>query len=1016
VLKTLVLTLLLLCSVHLLYAQTDKPAPYAHYNFNNGLAAYNANTIVQDREGFIWIGTINGLQRFDRHRFLTFRRNPEDKNSLPDNYIDHLFYDSKGNLWVVLGSGQLGIFDTRQFVFKPATLNIKDERILKLPRILTEDSDGNLLYAIYGQVLTTYDPRKNEFSSANNAIQIPDKWKIVSLTEDRSTKRFWIATDSGMCVYNKKNKMLSYRGHNAENIPFIDKYGDAGKFFNLVIDEKSRFWFTSTNPAGIQLLNCYDLVSEKLTLDKQDLYPNWVMKNYTVEKMLQLSDGTRWIAGLNVLMRFNEKHNKFEPVYEEFSKEGISYQEINFLFEDRDRDIWASTDNNGLFVLKPSTHLFTSVKQVNRSSGRVNDGSVISVANSFDNEILIGVWNDGIHRYDQTLNSLPASPDEKKLNTIFCMAPLSDKRHIWMGLQSGIMIYDAVTRKVQTYNPSAFPNRLVRTIAEDTFGNIWLGLPNGGVFKWVPEHAMFDFERGFNRIDLLPGTQIEKIKVDSKGIIWVCTLMNGVYKLDPKSNKILDHITSNGPPGKKLLADAVTDAFEFNDSLIIFLTGNLNIFNQKTNTITTVSSADGLPSDIVRSIEKDNKNNLWLGMFNGLCRMNFFKKTFTYYDRNDGITNDELNYTSSAHLPDGRLAFGSTSDLLVFNPDNLNAQTNPPDIVITEFRLFNKSLNVDSLGKLQKVELGPDQNFISLGFSGLRHFNNKWSYYYMLKGIDKDWKKANEISQVDYNYLPSGSYTFLVKAENADGIASRNISQMEIKVNPPIYKTWWFYSILILLASLLLFIIDKERMRRKAAMQKMRSDIAGNLHEEVNTALNKINILSEMARLKSDKDPVKSTEYLEQIHTKSHDMIIAMDDMLWSIDPVNDSMEKTIDRIKEFIDALKRRHAANIELLVDKRAETLMLNMRLRHDVFILMKEGIRSVIQAGAKNVRIHIGIQKDALLYTIDIDNEGCDLQQLTNQLQHRDLEKRLNAIRASLNSYRHQHTSIFELNVPI
>ena len=403
-------------------------------------------------------------------------------------------------------------------------------------------------------------------------------------------------------------------------------------------------------------------------------------------------------------------------------------------------------------------------------------------------------------------------------------------------------------------------------------------------------------------------------------------------------------------------------------------------------------------------------------MFNGLCRMNFFKKTFTYYDRNDGITNDELNYTSSVHLPDGRLAFGSTSDLLVFNPDNLNAETNPPDIVITEFRLFNKSLNVDSLGKLQRVELGPDQNFISLGFSGLRHFNNKWSYYYMLNGIDKDWKKANEISQVDYNYLPSGSYTFLVKAENADGIASRNISQMEIKVNPPIYKTWWFYSILILLASFLLFIIDKERMRRKAAMQKMRSDIAGNLHEEVNTALNKINILSEMARLKSDKDPVKSTEYLEQIHTKSHDMIIAMDDMLWSIDPVNDSMEKTIDRVKEFIDALKRRHAANIELLVDKRAETLMLNMRLRHDVFILMKEGIRSVIQAGTKNVRIHIGIQKDALLYTIDIDNEGCDLQQLTNQLQHRDLEKRLNAIRASLNSYRHQHTSIFELHVPI
>ena len=492
--------------------------------------------------------------------------------------------------------------------------------------------------------------------------------------------------------------------------------------------------------------------------------------------------------------------------------------------------------------------------------------------------------------------------------------------------------------------------------------------------------------------------------------------MNGVYKLDPDSNSILEHITSKGPPDKKLLADAVTDAFEFNDSLMIFLTGSLNIYNIKTNVITPISSADGLPSDIVRSIEKDNKNNLWLGLFNGLCRMNVFKKTFTYYYRNDGIKNDELNYSSSLRLPDGRLAFGSTTDIVVFNPDNLNAQTTPPDVVITEFRLFNKPLNVDSLEKLQRVELGPDQNFISIGFSGLRHFNNKWSYYYMLEGIDKEWKRVNEISQVDYNYLPSGNYVFQVKAENADGLSSRQIGRLDIRIDPPIYKTWWFYSILVLFAAFLLFIIDKERMRRKAAMQKMRSDIAGNLHEEVNTALNKINILSEMARLKSDKDPVKSTEYLEQIHTKSHDMIIAMDDMLWSIDPLNDSMEKTIERIREFIDALKRRHAANIELLVDKKAETLMLNMRLRHDVFILMKEGIRSVIQAGAKNVRIHIGLQKESLLYTIDIDNEGCDMQQLTNQLQHSDLEKRLNAIRATLNSYMHQHTSIFELNVPV
>lgn len=1013
--KTLLLTLLVVCFAYFSHAQSDKPDPFAHYSPNNGLAAYNSNTIVQDRQGYIWIGTINGLQRFDGHRFLTFRRNPDIRASLTDNYIDHLLYDSRGNLWVVLGNGQLGIFDTRRFTFTPATLRVKDERTVKLPRMLMEDSDGNLLYVIYGQELTTYDPVKNEFSSANNFIDVPRKWKIKSLTQARNSQNFWLATDSGMVVYDKTKNQMSYSAHNAEQIGFINKFPGPLNFFNLGIDRQLRLWFTTTNAAGVPLVSCYDLKSNQLILDKQDLFPKWVMKNYTVERMLE-RDSLVWIAGLNVLFRFDEKKKKFEAVYEEYSKEGISFQEVNCLFEDREKNIWVSTDNNGLYILKPTTHLFRSVKQVNRTSGREDDGNVVTIGTSNDNKLLIAVAKDGIHKYDSNLNYLPSTADERRLNTIWCMSALADKRHIWMGLQEGVMIYDALTGSGEIHNTGVLKNKQVRTVAEDRSGNIWLGLPNGGVYKWVPDHAAYDFNLGFEKVDQLPGVQIEKIRADSHGFIWVCTLMNGVYRVDPSNNAVLEHLTSKGPEGRRLLADAVTDAFEFNDSLIIFPTGNLNVYNTNTGEVTAITSSDGLPSDIVRSIQKDNQGNLWFGLFNGLCRMNFFKKTFTYYDRNDGISNDEFNYSSSARMADGKLLFGTTSNAIVFDPIELNTRNSPPDVAITEFRLMNNALSVDSLQKLKRLELPHNQTFLSIAFSGLHYFNKKWSYYYMLEGLDKDWKRANDLNQVDYNYLAPGNYLFLLKAENADGISSENITQLQIKVNSPFYKTWWFYSILALALAFLLFLVDKERMRRKAAMQKIRADIADNLHEDVNTALNKINILSEMARLKSVKDPERSFEYFEQIHTKSHDMIIAMDDMLWSIDPVNDSMGKTIDRLREFIDSMRTRHAANIDFLVDKRIETLALNMRFRHDVFILMKEGVRTVIHAGTKNCRIHVGLEKEGLLYTIDIDNEGCDLQQITNQLQHRDLEKRLSSIGAMLRSFMHQHTSIFELHVPL
>ena len=279
---------------------------------------------------------------------------------------------------------------------------------------------------------------------------------------------------------------------------------------------------------------------------------------------------------------------------------------------------------------------------------------------------------------------------------------------------------------------------------------------------------------------------------------------------------------------------------------------------------------------------------------------------------------------------------------------------------------------------------------------------------------DKEWKKADELNQALYNYLPPGTYTFKVKAENPDGLSSSNTTRLTIRVNPPFWKSWWFYAVLALCVAILLYGFDRERMRKKEAIQKMRSDIAGNLHQEINSALNNINILSEMAKLKAEKDPQRTREYFEQIHTKSHNMIIAMDDMLWSINPENDSMHKTAERMKEYVDALKNRHQVNIDILVDKNVESLELNMKLRHDAFLLFKDGIKGVVQAGAKNCRVHIGLENSTLLYTMQFQNRGCDMQLLNNLFNSQDMQRRLAAINARLHVQVHKSSSTFEMEL--
>jgi hypothetical protein len=196
----------------------------------------------------------------------------------------------------------------------------------------------------------------------------------------------------------------------------------------------------------------------------------------------------------------------------------------------------------------------------------------------------------------------------------------------------------------------------------------------------------------------------------------------------------------------------------------------------------------------------------------------------------------------------------------------------------------------------------------------------------------------------------------------------------------------------------------------------MRTDIAGNLHEEVNTALSNINILSDMALMKSEKEPEKSKEFIKQIHTRSHNMIIAMDDMLWSISPDNDSMDKTVDRMREYTEALKNRHGVNIELLVEKNIGKLVLNMKLRHEAFVLFKEGIKSLVTAGVSYCAIQIALEKNQLLYTMQFNNAGCDMQQLNNLLQRQDMEKHMAAINARLDVQVHKTNSVFILQVPV
>jgi hypothetical protein len=305
----------------------------------------------------------------------------------------------------------------------------------------------------------------------------------------------------------------------------------------------------------------------------------------------------------------------------------------------------------------------------------------------------------------------------------------------------------------------------------------------------------------------------------------------------------------------------------------------------------------------------------------------------------------------------------------VFNPEAFGQRNRPSKPYLTSFMLGGKPMSIDSLLKAGKATLNYDNTSIGIDFSALSYLQQtKMHYYYMLEGLDKDWIHSDKPLEVVYNYLPPGYYTFKVKSENADGMNSPEIASLPIIVRPPFWNTWWFYCLVLLLIITILYVIDKERLNRRASIRQMRRQIAGNLHTEISKTLNNISVLSEIAKIKADKNIEQSKEFIGQISNKSRYMMEAMDDMLWSIDPQNDSMKKTVLRIKELTDNMRSSYDVDIDLIVDHKVQALELDMKLRHEIFFFYKEALTFLLDNSSCNqIFVNINQVKHKMLIEI-------------------------------------------------
>jgi len=408
-----------------------------------------------------------------------------------------------------------------------------------------------------------------------------------------------------------------------------------------------------------------------------------------------------------------------------------------------------------------------------------------------------------------------------------------------------------------------------------------------------------------------------------------------------------------------------------------------------------------LPSNSVFRLRVDKTGFLWIITSNGLCRFNSQNNRVTPYGRKDGIILGEQTITADYVCSNGDVVFAGGNAVIMFPPSLYTSNERPPDVTITDFKIFNSYIPIDSLQALPFVKLKNDQNSFSIYFSSLSYMQrDKLTYYYKLEGRDKNWIKANKWDYENYSLLPPGKYVFQVYCENIEGLRSKNITELNIYIKPPFWRSLWFISSMLFLLALLIYYFHNERVKRLLAVEKIRNKVARDLHDDMGSTLSTINILTSMAKTKLTTDPVRTTDYLGKISDNSERMMEAMDDIVWSIKPSNDSMQKITARMREFATNVLEAKEIELEFNVADEVYDVKLDMEARRDFFLVFKEAANNAAKySKASMVNILIQMKNKKLQFEIKDNGVGFDVPNADAGNGMGNMKKRAEAMQGQL-----------------
>lgn len=825
----------------LLISQTI-PLKFNRLSIQQGLSQGSINCINQDSEGFIWFGTQDGLNRYDGYTFKIFRHDPQDTNSIPNEWIHSLYKDSKGDLWIGTDGGGLCRRKPGEMGFKTVVITTPQNRQSRYPvKAILEDNSGKLWIGTDGDGLISYDSEKGFFEQFERQLTNTNSLSsnsVYCLAQD-SAGFLWIGTGGGgLDRYDLKTGTFThYRRENGLKDEFIR---------SLLIGSSGQLYVGTDSG-----LHMFDKALDRfIHFPLRDRHSK--QDDYSVRSILQDGSGKIWTGSYgNGLGRADTQTRTVVANYSRWDEDNMPANDfINSLYEDISGLLWIGTDGDGVSQLIRNAQKLIHFRHDNHQPSGLSEKFVFSFCEDPKGNLWVGTYGGGLNKldtvesafvhYKETGNSEP-SPGS---NNIFSLLTDS-KGTIWIGTaDAGLDKFDPVLHQFTHYSKQSghgLRSNVIRALALDSAGAIWCGT-DAGLYRFdtaTEKFTEYSFKPGLT--GGISDNMIWCLYVDRAGILWVGTRNGGLNRFDPSTETFTTYkndprITNTLPP------NGIWSLCEDRSGRLWVGTagGGLTLFGRKSNTFTRFTEKEGLPNQVIYGILEDDSGCLWLSTNKGISKFDPQKKSFTNYDMKDGLQSNEFNSGAFYKNKKGELMFGGVNGFTMFNPADIKANPNIPPVVLTSFKKLDEAIPLAPTG-VSQIELTYKENVISFEFSALDFTRSeKNQYAYMMEGFDGGWINAGHKHDVTYTNLDHGSYTFKVKASNSDGVWNEKGFSVLIHISPPFWKTWWFRFIGLSGFVFILYRAYKYRTRKiKRKNKELEMMVADRTHnlEKANTEL-----------------------------------------------------------------------------------------------------------------------------------------------------------------------------------